>query len=369
MMDRIGFTMRQGRTLATIVAATALLVTLQGQAAATEISMAAKELIPAAKKEGTLNLAWGVSTLGGSKGVKRFQAGFNKFYGLDHKLKFTVGIHFAGQTRKLIEELKAGQKAFMDVALIAGPQVGPWIKANGLIPVNWKAMMPGISPAILNKVVSDDNTYVTIVSHNYVIAYNKNLIKPAEAPRSMKDLLLPKWKGKIASTPYGAGFTAAWPKQQLLNYANKLSANLAGLMRCGEYDRITSGEFPIFALACESGRIRQDIARGSPMGLVIPTDFPLLVHWYFGVPKHSRNPATAKLFIAWILSPDGQKVLYRNQGSDLSLLPGSRTAKLLDDVRKQAGRDFVTVDATNAKTTDWGTTRAVAKIFREWREK
>ena len=369
MMDRIGFTARRGRMLVIVMAAAALLVTLQGQATAADIPMAAKELIPAAKKEGALNLAWGVSTLGGSKGVKRFQTGFNKFYGLDHKLKFTVGIHFAGQTRKLIEELKAGQKAFMDVALIAGPQVGPWIRAKGLIPVNWAAMIPDIPSAILNTVVADDDTYVTIVSHNYVIAYNKNLIKPAEAPRSMKDLLLPKWKGKIASTPYAAGFTAAWPKPRLLDYANKLSANLAGLMRCGEYDRITSGEFPIFALACESGRIRQDIARGSPMGIVIPSDFPLLVHWYFGVPKHSRNPATAKLFVAWILSPAGQKVMYQNQGSDLSLLPGSRTTKLLDDVRKQTGRDFVTVDATNAMTTDWRTTRAVAKIFRESHKK
>jgi len=360
---------RSARVLTTVTAAAALLAAIQGVSTAAELSAAAKELIPAAKKEGTLNLVWGSSTLGGSKGAKRFEEGFNKHYGLDHKFKFTVGTHFAGQTRKLIQELNAGQKAFMDVTLAGGPQFATWAKYKGLVNVNWGSLMPQIAPVTLKQIVSADNTMVEFIGRPRVIVYNTNLIKAAEAPKSMRDLLDPKWKGKIASTPYAAGFVAVWPKSELIAYARKLTGNLGGLMRCGEYDRITSGEFPIFAIACEPGRIQQDINRGSPMAMVVPTDFMGLDHWYFGVPKHSRNPATAKLFIAWIMTKSGQDALYKSQGSDMYLLPGSRTAKVLDKIRKQTGQEFVGADVTNALTIDWKASRAVAKIFRESRKK
>lgn len=369
MTDQIHSKRGLARVVATVTATVALLATLQVGATAADLPAAAKELIPAAKKEGTLNLAWGASTLGGSKGVKRYQEGFNKHYGLNHKFKFTVGTHFHGQTRKLIQELNAGQKAFMDITLAGGPQFNTWTKYKGLVAVNWGSLMPHIAPATLKQIVAADNTIVEFIGRPRVIVYNTNLIKAAEAPKSMGDLLNPKWKGKIASTPYAAGFVVVWPKSKLIEYARKLTGNLGGLMRCGEYDRITSGEFPIFAIACEPGRIQQDINRGSPMAMVIPHDFMGLDHWYFGVPKHSRNPATAKLFIAWMMTKSGQDALYKSQGSDMYLLPGSRTAKVLDRIRKQTGKEFVSADVTNALTLDWKTSRAVAKIFRESRRK
>lgn len=369
MMNQIRPKMRPQRVLTTVTAAAALVAATMGGAIAAELSSAAKELIPAAKKEGALNLAWGSSTLGGSKGVKRFQEGFNKHYGLDHKFKFTVGTHFAGQTRKLIEEMNAGQKAFMDVTLAGGPQFATWAKYKGLIAVDWGSLMPHVAPAILKQIISADRTMVDFIGRPRVIVYNTNLIKAADAPGSMKDLLNPKWKGKIASTPYAAGFVGVWPKSELIAYATELTGNLGGLMRCGEYDRITSGEFPIFAVACEPGRIQQDIDRGSPMAMVVPTDFMGLDHWFFGVPKHSRNPATAKLFIAWIMTKAGQDALYKSQGSDMYMLPGSRTAKVLDNMRKQTGKEFMSADATNSETIDWRLSREVAKIFRESRKK
>ena len=282
MIDLIHHTVRPVRMFTAAAAAVALLVTIQGQATAQMVPAGAKSLVAQAKKEGTINLAWGASTLGGKKGINRFKAGFNKFYGLNTNFKYTVGIHFAGQTRKLIEELSAGRKAFMDVTLAGGSQVGTWGKAKGLIAVDWASLMPHIPAATLKKMVSADNTMVQFVGRTRTIIYNKNLIKASDAPKSMLDLLNPKWKGKIASTPYAAGFYGVWDKAKLMAFANKLTDNLGGLMRCGEYDRITSGEFPIFALACEAGRIRQDIARGSPMAIVIPTDYMGIDHWYFG---------------------------------------------------------------------------------------
>ena len=44
----------------------------------------------------------------------------------------------------------------------------------------------------------DKEGYWTSVYHNAsIIAYNTNLLKPADLPKSYDDLLDPKWKGKM----------------------------------------------------------------------------------------------------------------------------------------------------------------------------
>ena len=97
MIDLIHHTVRPVRMFTAAAAAVALLVTIQGQATAQMVPAGAKSLVAQAKKEGTINLAWGASTLGGKKGINRFKAGFNKFYGLNTNFKYTVGIHFAAR--------------------------------------------------------------------------------------------------------------------------------------------------------------------------------------------------------------------------------------------------------------------------------
>src|SRR5688572_33002638 len=113
-----------------LVAAVAL--GLSGIAAAQTPSPALQALIPAAKNEGSLNLSWGAAVLGGGEGVRRFEAGFNKYYGMQARFKFTPGPAFQAALLKMWQEKNANQKAFMDVAIGADTQVY-WLQQNDLL--------------------------------------------------------------------------------------------------------------------------------------------------------------------------------------------------------------------------------------------
>lgn len=349
---------------------------LPTQPAAKDFPPAIAKLVKAAQAEGNLHLTWNTS-FEGAKGSRKFEAAINKYYGTSIKIRHTGGGSFNANGVKLLQELKAGRKAFTDVALGGTGQVNFYVKHNFMLTPDWASLMPQVPADVMAKIIAPGNGLVAILSRVPTIVYNKNLIKPADSPKSMKDLLNPKWKGKIASTPYAAGFGVLgskerWGKDALMTYAKSLAGSLGGLMRCGSYDRINSGEFPIFAIACQPGLVRKAIAKGAPLAQNLPLDALNLEYFHFGVPKHATNPNAATLYISFMLTPEGQKVIYNTMLDDLHYLKGSHGARLLDRARKMAGAvkfldqnfRYLLAQTENSKYQ-----RTVAKIFRETRKK
>src|SRR3954453_14546723 len=121
-------------------AALATAVTLTGimAASAQEINGALKELAAAANREGTLTLSWSGSTFAGIQGAARFQAAMNKYFGTNIRINFLPGADMARIINTLATEHSAGQKASVDIALGAAPQVVPVLKANYFEAVDWK---------------------------------------------------------------------------------------------------------------------------------------------------------------------------------------------------------------------------------------
>jgi len=357
------------KTLFLAVAAAAVLA---GAAVAAELPPAAQKLIEPAKAERNFRLTWGGSTLSGAEGAKRFEQGFNKHYGLSVKFDFTPGLSFPAMANKLAEEHAAGHKAFTDIALAGIGQTTLYTARNILMPVDWAELVPHVDAATLKTMVSPEGSLISFVGRATTIVYNTNFVKREQAPKRLADLLDPKWKGRIASTPYAAGFgpLAAhpdWSSEKVLDFARKLSTNLGGLIRCGEVERMTSGEFWLFAIECEPGVVRLAIERGAPLGQNIPLDMLQIDHWWFGVPKHAQSPNIAKLFIAWVLTPDGQAVLLKNQGEDLNYFKDSHSAKALEAASKEAGKplDDMHIHKLLAQTGRDEVVNAVGKIFRE----
>lgn len=366
---------RSGRSWCVLggIAVAMSVFSIHSAAVTKEFPPAVAKVVEAAKTEGKLKLVWGSSTLSGAAGAKLFEEGFNAYYGTKHSFKYTPGKSFPGMAFTLIQESQAGRPAFTDLLIAgSGASLHPTVDSGVLLPVDWAALMPFLPAGMANKLVSPDRSVVTFVSRASTIVYNTNFVKPGEVPKGLTDLLNPKWKGKIASTPYAYGFDSIaghknWGEARTLDFADKFAGQLAGLMRCGEDDRITSGEFWIFAIACEPGRVAQNIASGAPLGQVTPNDILQIEHWFFGVPKLAENPNTAKLFIAWLLTPQGQKVLFQNQGEDLHYLEGSQTRKILAQVAKDAGTELedLTIELLMKRKEYAPISDAVAKIFRE----
>src|SRR5438552_1172703 len=106
------------------------------------MNAALRELAAAANREGALTLSWSQSTLAGIQGAARFQAAMKRRFGTNIRINFLPGADMARIVNQLATEHSADQKASVDIALGAAPQIVPVLKANFFEPVDWKAYLP-----------------------------------------------------------------------------------------------------------------------------------------------------------------------------------------------------------------------------------
>ncbi|HYC18560.1 MAG TPA: extracellular solute-binding protein [Pseudolabrys sp.] len=148
-----------------------------------------------------------------------------------------------------------------------------------------------------------------------IIAYNTNLVKKEEAPKSFADLLDPKWKGKIVKAHPGYSgtiMTATYQMQRDLGWEffEKLaaqnimqvqsSADPPKRLALGERAVMADGnEYNIFEISEKGGPVAPVYAKeGSPL-IVGPT----------AMFKAAPNPNAAKLFCNYSFSPECQQLI------------------------------------------------------------
>jgi len=308
-----------------------------GTAWAADAPKSLKELIAGAKKETTLRGMWSSSSLGGGKGFRHVVAAMNKKYGTHLKAEFTPGPSMTRMIAKITREAKAGQPASTDVvwnnsggALKSG-KVGIMRKMNWLAyldrqPLKWEGFDPiapgGIGLASAGSLVG--------------IMYNSDLVKGDDIPKSFEDIFKPKFKGKIASTPYAAGMREfgmpdVLGHKKMTEFTKRLTNQIGGLMRCGSVDRLTSGEFLMLVFSCGDQYVNRahNSNSGEPLGYALMKE-AVISHTRYGmVPVNSSSPNAAALFVAYLHSKEGQKWMWQNNGLDLPLYPESHLRKRL----------------------------------------
>ncbi|HEY7062933.1 MAG TPA: ABC transporter substrate-binding protein [Chloroflexota bacterium] len=286
-----------------------------------------QRLVDAARREGALTLTW-TENVGSREGIRRWIDGFNQAYGLNLNVQYTPGPSMPELANKISQEAQAGRAASSDVLAVADDQLVPLIRADVLEPVDWVSWAPNIrDPAVL----APDGVAVQIGSRVSGITYNTDKVRADEVPTSLQDLLKPQYKGRVASTIYAASFDVLaspelWGEARTTEYVTRLADQLGGLMRCGEMQRIASGEFDLLAIDCGSFVARRLQPIGAPIGHVIPSDAALLNYWYVAVPRNAAHPAAAKLWVNYLLSREAQDILYEGVFIDQHRLPGSKAA-------------------------------------------
>ncbi|HEX4195792.1 MAG TPA: extracellular solute-binding protein [Stellaceae bacterium] len=345
--------MRITQCLGTVVAAVALATFVAGMAFAAEPSAAVKELAAAADKEGSLSIMWGEGTLGGLEGLQHFQDQINAAYGTHLKFTFTPGPSMPAMGSQIATMKAAGQPSQSDVYIAYVRTMATLVNRHMFLKADWASL--GV-PA---DAIEEDGTMVKLVSALPGILYNTQ--KVPYKPESLVDFLKPEWKGKIASTPYVANFDIlasdlGWGPERAIDYANKVSPNLAGLLRCDEPDRLASGEFIAYFITCTGNDADDLIKKGAPLAQVVARDFPVIGYFYLSVPTNAPHPNAAKLFVAHALTQEGQKLVFDDWGSDLDLLPGSRTRERILGVEKdysvKMGRFTVADELANKAGND-----------------
>ena len=303
-------------------------------ASATDMSPALKKLVAAANAEGRLEISWGATSIG-NDGAEMIEKLMRDKWGSTVDIRFTPGPSMPAVGHKIATEFAAGQKAFSDIYFANGAYIVPLLPRDIFVKVDWQALLPD---RITKETIENDGQFLRIYSGMSGVTYNTRLA-PMK-PTTLEDFLKPAWHGKIASTPYAAGFdtisaTDIWGPEKTLDYVRKLSQHVTGLIRCSELERIASGEFLALVMDCSGQDAFVWKEKGAPIDQMIPRDAAQIRYYYMSVPKNSSHPNAAKLMIASLATREGQEILWKTDHTDLHLYEGSKIAAKVNELKSQ----------------------------------
>jgi ABC-type Fe3+ transport system substrate-binding protein len=306
-------------------------------AAPIKMSPALQKVIAGAKKEGALNLEYGGGILGTSQGARVAAAGIKKMFGVDLKVTYTPGPSFAPMAAKVYTEMQAHQPASTDVYYGTAVQISPYLNRGLFRKIPWATLYPG---RITPQIVEGGDRALRITTGLPGVLYNKHTDPAFGKVVIMSDLLKPEFKGKIYTEPYLAGFDVLvasdlWGYAKSEAFVRKYSTQIGGLLRCGEPDRIASGEVPALAIDCTGSEENLPRFR-NVLGLTVLHDAAMRRYDYIGIPTNAVHPDAAILFGLYTSSPSGQKdVLIDLFGNGLDSYPDSPTHATITALEKQ----------------------------------
>lgn len=149
----------------------------------------------------------------------------------------------------------------------------------------------------------------------YGAAYNPNLVKASELPRTWDGFLDPKWKGKLAVESRLKLFVFATPfwggEEKVIGYLQKLRTQAPRFVKgdIAANKLLVAGEFPVLLPAYLTNYPRY-VPQGAPWGFV-PLDEVYVTGAGPGYtrPPGAPHPNAGKLFMYWFLGPEGQGIL------------------------------------------------------------
>lgn len=311
-----------------LIAAAVALAAAAEPALAADYSPELQALIKAADAEGTLKLVWTPGAIGGARGAKGIEDGMNKMFGTKIEVRFAPGGSMPQVGNQLAAENKAGRPATTDMYITSLNNAAVLAPLGIFRKVEWTRLLPG---RITDEMIEADGValrYVTTLTH---FAYNTNLLP--DPPKTLEGFLDPKFKGKLATTPYAAGWDAmgasdVWGLKKTVDFARALSGQISGLINCGDENRIASGEFVAMIFTCGGGA-RVLVEKGAPLALKVPADMVSTGFFYLMVPRNATSPNAATLATVYLMTDEGQKFSWEVWRDDLHLFPGSNMAGLL----------------------------------------
>ena len=159
-----------------------------------------------------------------------------------------------------------------------------------------------------------DGTFASFRVFLCVIAYNTNLVKKEEAPKSFADLLDPKWKGKIVKAHPGYSGTIMTATYQMSRdigwgYFEKLAQqNIMQVQSAADPPKkIALGERAVMADGVEY-LIFAERESGQPVEPVYATEGTPLIIGPNGLFKAAPNPNAARLFQSFCFTPECQQL-------------------------------------------------------------
>lgn len=158
-----------------------------------------------------------------------------------------------------------------------------------------------------------DSFWTTVYYNAYVTAHNTRLVAKNALPKTYDDLLEPKWKGKLlmegTKADWFAGMLQILGQERGMRFMRELAKQqpspreghelLAQLVVAGE------GNFDINIPVSSVERMKE---RGAPIDWTALGQVPAIMVGA-GIATGAPHPNAAKLFMEFVLSRDGQKLM------------------------------------------------------------
>ena len=330
------------------------------------MSPALKALADAADKEGQVVVIGSADSWGGPKGAKLIEANINKMFGTHISVVWAPGGSYPETGNNIAISVRNNLPSPTDVYLAFSRNLYVLKKFDLFQTGDWSNYLPGR----LDDQIVEEGKYVKIYTGTLGFTYNTE--QAPSKPEKLDDFLKPEWKGKIATTSFASGFEQlaskeAWGPERTIAYAKRFAQQLGGYLLCTEPERVASGEFLAFATDCGGGSMEHAAQQGAPIRRVITPDYPMVSYFYGAIPKNAVHPNAAKLYVTYLLTPEGQQLDWEMNVNDLHFFPTSHMRAKMEAVEKKYGFNFGSADVAWQTTNEAGNAaqREVAKIFQE----
>jgi ABC-type Fe3+ transport system substrate-binding protein len=267
--------------------------------ASVSFAQVSARLVEEAKREGSVAVYSSMA----EKDLRRLVADFERRYGVK------VNLWRSGKNRvlqRVVSEARAGRHE-VDVVHNPSPEMEALHRERLLQPVD--------SPLLANLIpeaVAPHREWAGPRVYVFVQAYNTTKVRPEEVPRSYRDLLEPRWKGRVAiegkEQEWFFTLVQQMGEAEGLKFFRQLAAN--GLqVRMGNAlltNLVVAGDVP-FALTLYSYLPDQARRAGAPIGWIAlePT---IAGTDGVGIAARAPHPQAARLFYDFMLG-EGQALM------------------------------------------------------------
>lgn len=258
-------------------------------------------LVERAKKEGTFMLYSSMNT----PDVNQLFDGFRKRYPFIAPKAYTT--RSAALLERVITEARAG-KQFADV--IQGNAFTLYLLAKR---GHTDAYLSPEAKTYPDSFRDPASGWIAVYLQLNVIGYNTKLVSRSEAPKGYDDLLNPKWKGRMGLDDkqyiWFDGMLKALGREKGLAYFKRLAGQAINF-RSGNSllaNLLAAGEFGVL-INTRPESVDELKQKGAPVEWVTPRPTTANV-LPIAIAKNAQHPNAGKLFMDYMLSEEGQKLL------------------------------------------------------------
>jgi len=260
----------------------------------------AQRLIDGAKKESALMIYSSMTVADMGTLINAFQAKYG--------VKAQLWRGSSEDIRNRVTREYAAGRYDADVAETAGPDMEAMVREQVL-----QQVVTPVSKELIPQATSAHGQWIATRLSVFVGAYNTDIIKPSDAPKSYEDLLSPRFKGKLGIEAEDANWFMATvlhmgEERGLKLFRDIVAANGISVRKGHTLlaNLVPTGEVPL-ALTTYSYRVEQLKNERAPVEIVY---LPPVVAFPTGIGMFRRapHPHAALLFQDFILT-DGQKIL------------------------------------------------------------